>query len=84
MSKCPYPRRFQRSMSTPEHSYCRQRQREGGTARRRRQTSAGFSANGSDIISTDEIDYEVRWNGDPDVSILAGKPVRVQLEMRNA
>ena len=29
-------------------------------------------------------DCEVLWKADPDLSALAGKPVRVQLEMRNA
>lgn len=44
----------------------------------------GFSAADCELISADEIDYEVRWKGNADVSSLAGKPVRVQLEMRNA
>ena len=36
------------------------------------------------MISADEIDYEGRRKAGPDLSALAGKPVRVQLEMRNA
>ena len=44
----------------------------------------GFTAGDCDIISADEIDYEVRWKSGPEVGALAGKPVRVQLEMRNA
>ncbi|MFA6547161.1 MAG: hypothetical protein WCS99_22280 [Limisphaerales bacterium] len=44
----------------------------------------GFASADCEIISADEIDYEVRWKGGVDISALAGKPVRVQLEMRNA
>ena len=44
----------------------------------------GFTTSDCEIISADEIDYEVRWKADPDLSALAKKPVRVQLEMRNA
>ena len=44
----------------------------------------GFAESDSELINADEIDYEVRWKGSPDVSALVGKPVRVQLQMRNA
>lgn len=44
----------------------------------------GFAAADCELISADAIDYEVRWKGGADVSTLAGQPVRVQLEMRNA
>jgi hypothetical protein len=44
----------------------------------------GFTANDCEIISADEIDYEVRWKAGPDLGTLAGKSVRVQLEMRHA
>ena len=43
----------------------------------------GFTASDCEMISADEIDYEVHWKSGPDLSALAGKPVRVQLEMRN-
>jgi hypothetical protein len=43
----------------------------------------GFTARDCEIISADEIDYEVRWKAGPDLSALAGKPAGVQLEMRN-
>ncbi len=43
-----------------------------------------FATSDCELISTDEIDYEVRWKTGPDLSALAGKSVRVQLEMRNA
>jgi hypothetical protein len=44
----------------------------------------GFAASDCEVISADEIDYEVRWKGGPDVSALTGAPTRVQVEMRNA
>lgn len=44
----------------------------------------GFTTSDCELISADKIDYEVRWKAGPDLSALAGKPVRVQLEMRNA
>ena len=44
----------------------------------------GFAASDCELISADEIDYEVRWKTGQNLSALAGKPVRVQLEMRNA
>ncbi|HSI65579.1 MAG TPA: hypothetical protein VLE43_20805 [Candidatus Saccharimonadia bacterium] len=44
----------------------------------------GFTNRDCELISADEIDYEVRWKDGAAVSALAGKPVRVQLEMRNA
>ncbi len=44
----------------------------------------GFSADECEVIQDDAIDYEVRWKNGPDVSALAGQPVRVQVTMRNA
>lgn len=43
-----------------------------------------FMADDCETISADEIDYEVRWKGAPNLGTLAGKTVRVQLKMRNA
>ncbi|MEI9894594.1 MAG: hypothetical protein WDN28_12090 [Chthoniobacter sp.] len=36
------------------------------------------------MIQEDAIDYEVRWKNGPDVGALVGRPVRVQVTMRNA
>jgi hypothetical protein len=44
----------------------------------------GFAATDCEIISADEIDYEVRWKGGPDIGALSGTPARVQMEIRNA
>ena len=44
----------------------------------------GFTADDCEPISADAIDHEVRWKQGPEVAALSGKPVRVQLTMRNA
>ncbi|MDB6140421.1 MAG: hypothetical protein JWO94_3493, partial [Verrucomicrobiaceae bacterium] len=44
----------------------------------------GFAASDCELINADETDFEVCWKGGADVSALAGKAVRVQVEMRNA
>jgi hypothetical protein len=44
----------------------------------------GFTAEECELISDDAIDFEVRWKQGPDVGAHAGKPVRVQVTMRNA
>jgi hypothetical protein len=43
----------------------------------------GFTAADCDIINADAIDFQVRWQNGADVSSLAGRPVRLQLTMRN-
>lgn len=45
---------------------------------------AGFTADECELISADAIDHEVRWNHGPEVAALSGKPIRVQLTLRNA
>jgi hypothetical protein len=44
----------------------------------------GFTAEDCETIETDAIDHEVRWKSGPDLSALAGQPIRVQCAMRNA
>ncbi len=43
----------------------------------------GFTAADCKVINADAIDYQVQWRGGADVGELAGRPVRVQLSMRN-
>jgi len=50
----------------------------------RGQALPGFTKEDCEVIQDDGIDFEVRWKNGPDVSALAGRPVRVQVEMRNA
>ena len=44
----------------------------------------GFSAAECDPIRADSVRHVVTWGGDSDVSRLAGRPVRLRLEMKNA
>jgi len=44
----------------------------------------GFGIKDCDFISGDYLDKQVTWKGKPDVSALAGKPVRLRFEMRGA
>jgi hypothetical protein len=48
------------------------------------QVLPGFAAEDCEVFQDDEIDYEVRWKNGSDVGALAGRPVRVQVTMRNA
>ena len=43
----------------------------------------GFSAEECTIINADDTDHVVRWNGNPQFGQLAGRPVRIQVTMRN-
>ncbi|NQT11812.1 MAG: hypothetical protein HQ582_03630 [Planctomycetes bacterium] len=43
----------------------------------------GFAAADCETIGADAIDCRVRWRGGADVAALAGRPVRLQLTMRN-
>lgn len=45
---------------------------------------SGFAAADCELIQADAIDHEVRWRQGPDLRKLAGRPVRVQLTLRNA
>ena len=45
---------------------------------------ASFTSDDCELISADDIDYEVRWKQGPEVSVHSDKPVRVQLTMHNA
>jgi hypothetical protein len=44
----------------------------------------GYALEQCEAINGDEVDCEVRWAGGADVGALAGRPVRVQAELRNA
>lgn len=44
----------------------------------------GFASSDCDWINVDEVDHEVNWKSGANVSALAGKPVRVEVTMRNA
>jgi hypothetical protein len=44
----------------------------------------GFSVEECDWINGDEIDHEVRWKGQSNLSVLAGKPVSLEITMLNA
>jgi hypothetical protein len=43
----------------------------------------GFTSGACERINADDTDYIVRWQDGADVAALAGRPVRVQIEMRN-
>jgi len=44
----------------------------------------GFGLRDCDEIYGDGIDRVVKWKGSPDVSSLAGKPVRLHIQLRDA
>ncbi len=44
----------------------------------------GFTEEDSDKISGDAVDHLVSWNGQSDVLILKGKPVKLRFIMRDA
>lgn len=44
----------------------------------------GFGLQDCDEIYGDEIDRVVKWKGSPDVSSLAGRPVRLHIQLRDA
>ena len=43
----------------------------------------GFFAADCKVINADAIDFEVQWKNGADLGALAGRPVRLQLLMRN-
>jgi hypothetical protein len=45
---------------------------------------AGFSAVESEVFFGDEIAHEAKWRDSPDVSVLAGKPVRLRVRLKDA
>jgi len=47
-------------------------------------TVPGFSLNDADVIKGNFIDKTVTWQGDADVSSLAGKPIQLRFVMRDA
>jgi hypothetical protein len=48
------------------------------------QPIAGFNLDDCDVIRGDELARVVTWNGHADVSKLAGQPVRLRIELRDA
>jgi hypothetical protein len=44
----------------------------------------GFSMKSCDLINSDKVNQTVTWKGKHDVSKLAGKPVKVKIEMKGA
>lgn len=44
----------------------------------------GFTEADCEAINADAIDYSVRWNNGAHIGTLAGRPVRLQLSMRNS
>ena len=44
----------------------------------------GFSFADNDFFSGDSLNHQVSWNGNPDVSFCAGKPIRIRLKMRRS
>ena len=44
----------------------------------------GFGLDDCSVIFGDELEREVRWKGGPDVSSLAGRPVRLRFELKDA
>lgn len=56
----------------------------GRTGGRSAETVAGRSLADCDPITGDHPDHVVTWNGESDVSMLAGKPVRLRVHMRRA
>ena len=45
---------------------------------------AGFKFEDADSITASGIDQTVSWNGNPDVSALAGKPIKLRFYFKNA
>ncbi|MCY3778409.1 MAG: hypothetical protein OXH11_20740, partial [Candidatus Aminicenantes bacterium] len=45
---------------------------------------SGFGLQDCDEVYGDEIDRVVKWKGSPDVSSLAGRPVRLHIQLRDA
>ena len=43
----------------------------------------GFTAADCEIINADAIDYQVQWRNGADIASLAGRPIRLQVTMRN-
>lgn len=43
----------------------------------------GFTIADCKVINADQIDYHVQWQNGPDLTAIAGQPVRLQFEMRN-
>jgi hypothetical protein len=44
----------------------------------------GFELRNSEPVIGNEVAYEVRWRGEPDLGRFQGRPVRLRLRMRNA
>ena len=44
----------------------------------------GFGLDDCSVVFGDELEREVRWKGGPDVSSLAGRPVRLRFALRDA
>ncbi len=44
----------------------------------------GFGLDDCSVIFGDELEREVRWKGGPDVSSLAGRPVRLRFALKDA
>ena len=44
----------------------------------------GFGLDDSSVVFGDELEREVRWRGDPDLSSLAGRPVRLRFALEDA
>ena len=44
----------------------------------------GFSLDDSSVVFGDELEREVRWRGDPDLSSLAGRPLRLRFVLQDA
>ena len=44
----------------------------------------GFSLEQSDVLFGDSIEQQFHWKGDPDLAALAGKPVRLRFELKDA
>ena len=45
---------------------------------------SGYSIDDCDEVITNAVAHDVTWQGNPDVSALAGQPVRLRFEMRSA
>ena len=44
----------------------------------------GFSFEDNDFFAGDSLNHQVSWNGNPDVSFCADKPIRIRLKMRRS
>ena len=44
----------------------------------------GFTLGDCEEVSGDDVAWEVRWRGSADVSLLAGRPIKIHFKMRNA